>query len=179
MVELLQRDPVSLPNRPANWESEYTGAADPMNQPDGIIAVMEKTASEFATMEADTRAQEEADQKDYQEDMKNSEIEKARRSKEAEMKGQERTQLLSKIDSLTSSKKHTNNELGAVSQYLKNLEPACMEGDATYDNRKAARMDEIKALKRVQGVFADAFKEDKSFLQNKGGARFLALSKHQ
>jgi len=178
-VELLQRDPVSLPNKPANWESQYTGAADPMNQPDGIISVLQKTASEFATMEADTRAQEETDQKDYDEDMKNSEIEKARRSKEAEIKGQERRQLLSKIDSLTSAKKHTDKELGAVSHYLKDLEPACMEGDATYETRKAARTDEIKSLKQVQGILGDAYKEEKSLLQNKGGVRFLAVSKHQ
>jgi len=55
--ELLQRDPVKLPKKPSTWDSGYTGVASPDKQPDGIISVLQSTASDFATMEADTKAQ--------------------------------------------------------------------------------------------------------------------------
>lgn len=59
------------------------------------------------------------DEKNYLEEMKTSGIEKARREKESEMKAQEKKRLEEKIASLEKSKKHTNDELGAVEQYLK------------------------------------------------------------
>merc|ERR1719181_13172 len=122
---------------------------------------------EFAQMEADTRAQEAMDQKAYEEDMKECTIEKARRTKESDMKTAEKKRLTDKIDEMTSSKKNTNGELEATEQYLKDLKPACVSGDSSYEDRKEARATEIEALPKVQGILTDAFKEDASagFLQ--------------
>merc|ERR1719201_2052071 len=78
--------PVELPENPATRDSGYTGVADPTAQPDGIISVMEEVASDFAKMEAETKAQEEADQKAYDDEMSELAIEKATRKKEIEMK---------------------------------------------------------------------------------------------
>merc|ERR1719378_480278 len=87
--EFLQQ-PVELPLDPATWDSSYTGVADPRgSQPDGIVTVLKAVSSDFAKMEADTRAQEATDQKAYDEEMQRCSVEKARRSKEAEMKQQE------------------------------------------------------------------------------------------
>lgn len=61
-------------------------------------------------------------------------------------------------------KKHTSSELAAVVQYLKDLKPACVDGDSTYKDRKKARDDEIESLKKAQGILEDAFKK-KSFAQ--------------
>merc|ERR1719183_2727470 len=51
--EFVQRG-VDLPKNPDTWDSSYTGVADPKKQPKGIIAILERVASEFSTMEADT-----------------------------------------------------------------------------------------------------------------------------
>merc|ERR1719210_116517 len=83
--ELLQ-DPVKLPKSPSTWDSAYTGAGDPKNQPDGILAVLKQVSADFAKMEAETKAQESTDENAYQEEMKTTKIEKSRRAKEAEMK---------------------------------------------------------------------------------------------
>merc|ERR1719160_425794 len=141
--------------------------ADPKDQPGGIITILEKTAEEFAQMEADTRAQEAMDQKAYEEDMKECTIEKARRTKESDMKTQEKNRLSDKIDALTKSKKNTESELEATDQYLKDLQKACVSGDSSYEERKEARATEIEALQKVQGILADAFKESAAagFLQ--------------
>merc|ERR1712048_1465594 len=92
--EFMQRG-VTLPENPATWGASYTGTADP-NSEGGIIALLKGVATEFAKMEADTKAQEETDQMEFEEDMKLCKIEKARLVKEAQMKDQEKSRLLDK-----------------------------------------------------------------------------------
>ena len=87
--ELLQRG-VTLPAEPPPGEASYHGVPDPKAQPAGILTVLKTISVDSATMEAGTRAQEETDQRAYQEDMKSSEIGKAGRAKESEMKLQEK-----------------------------------------------------------------------------------------
>eukprot|EP00408_Alexandrium_pacificum_P053582 CAMPEP_0171255518 /NCGR_PEP_ID=MMETSP0790-20130122/52810_1 /TAXON_ID=2925 /ORGANISM="Alexandrium catenella, Strain OF101" /LENGTH=565 /DNA_ID=CAMNT_0011723477 /DNA_START=145 /DNA_END=1838 /DNA_ORIENTATION=- len=129
--ELLQRAPVALPTDPATWGSSYTGTTDPMAQPAGIIAVLKKVSAEFASMEAQTLAQEESDQNIFEEDRKLNEIEKARRIKESEVKDQEKKRLVGKTASMTASRKHVSDEKEAVEQYFKDLQHACVDGDST------------------------------------------------
>jgi len=163
--ELMQA-PVKLPEDPKTWDSSYSGVADPTKANTGVIAVLKAVASDFAKMEADTRAQEETDQKAYDEEISSSEIEKARRAKENEMKTSEKKRLTEKMEELKKSKKHFSNELEAVNQYLKDLEPACMDGDSSYEDRKKARNKEIEALRKAQDILQDAFKaKPKDFLQ--------------
>merc|ERR1719191_821258 len=164
---------VDLPEEPSTWDSGYTGVADPNAQPGGILTILEKTAEEFAEMEADTRAQEAMDQKAYEEDMKECTIEHARRTKESDMKTQEKKRLSDKIDALTKSKKNTVSELEATDQYLKDLQKACVSGDSSYEERKEARATEMEALQKVQGILTDAFKESAAagFLQRSKAKR--------
>merc|ERR550514_1076569 len=170
--EFIQRG-VDLPSEPSTWDSGYTGVADPKAQPGGIITILEETGKNFAQMEADTRAQEAMDQKAYEEDMKDCTIEKARRTKESDMKTQEKKRLSDKIDAMAKSKKNTENELKATDQYLKDLQKACVSGDSSYEERKEARATEIAALQKVQGILADAFKESAAagFLQRSKAKR--------
>jgi len=153
--EFIQQ-PVELSDTPSTWDASYTGVTDP-TKPSGIITVLQETASKFETMEADTKAQEEADQKAYDDLMSTNDIEKARRQQEVEEKTQEKQRLTANIASMTDMKKHVSTELGSVQQYLKDLEPACVNGDSTYADRKAARDQEITALKDVQGILQSAF----------------------
>jgi hypothetical protein len=163
--ELLQKNkkgPVELPEEPASWGASYTGVSDPTAQPGGIVTMLETVAADFAQMEADTKAQEETDQKTYSEEMKASEIEESRRTKEAEMKEANRKRVLDKVASDEKSLKGAEEQLAAAKQYLKELTPACEEGEggATYDSRKADRDREVSALKEAKEMLVNAFKED-------------------
>jgi len=149
--------PVTLPSSPAMWSAPYTGVADPAAQPGGIITVLEKVSSDFALMESNTLAQEETDQTAFLENMKDCNIEKARRTKEAEVKDQERKRLLDEVTSLEANKKSVTKEKEAGDQYKTDLQPACVEGGSTYDARKAARAKEVTALKSAQTYLQDAF----------------------
>lgn len=166
--EFVQKpEPVDLPKSPESWDKSYTGVSDPDKASTGIITILERTSEDFAKMEADTRAQEASDQDTYDTDMQTHAIEKAKRSKEAEMKANEKKRLVDKINSLSKTKKHVSDELEATEQYLKDLQPACVDGDSTYEDRKAARTKEIGALHKAQDILAEAFKEGGAFLQRK------------
>jgi len=158
--ELLQKEPVKLPETPSTWEASYTGVTDPAEQPEGIIAVLKKVSADFAKMEAQTKAQEESDQTLYDEDMKRCEAERAARIKESEMKETEKKRLIEKTAQMEAQHKHTSNEHEAVEQYLKDLQHGCVDGDSTYEDRKAARAKEIEALGKAQIILRDAFKEE-------------------
>jgi len=161
--EFLQK-PVNLPKNPATWGSEYTEVADPKKQPGGIISVLEAVAQDFSKMEADTRAQEAQDQAEFEQSMKDNAITKAERTQEVKMKTAEEARRADKVASLSSTKKDTEGELEKTEQYMKDLQPACVNGDSSYDDRKAARAKEVAALKKAQVTLEDAFKA-KSFLQ--------------
>jgi hypothetical protein len=163
--ELLQRhagrepeSTIDLGDKPETWGASYTGVADPAEQPAGILTVLEKVGSEFAAMESNTRAQESTDQTQYEEDMKENQIAKAGREQEVETKGQEKARQVEIVASLSRARKHTSDELEQVEQYLKDLIPACLAGDSTYDDRKAARTEETEALRQAQNILTDAFK---------------------
>lgn len=113
-------------------------------------------------MAADTKAQEASDQKTFDDDMQEHDIEKAKRSKEAEMKENEKKRLVEKLDALFKTHKHVSDEHEATEQYQKDLQPACVEGDSTYEERKEARTNEIEALHRAQDILAEAFKNTPS-----------------
>lgn len=129
---------VDLPDDPDTWDSSYSGVSDPSAQPGGIITILEKCNEEFATMEADTKAQEASDQDAYDSDMQEHDIEKAKRSKEAEMKGAEKKRLVEKTASMEKNRKHVSDEHEATVQYQKDLQPACVEGDSTYEDKSCA-----------------------------------------
>merc|ERR1719313_2661973 len=163
----MNRAPVAVEAPPETWDSSYSGLDE---QPDGIIGLMTKVSEDFAKMEAETKAEEEEAQKNYDADMTESAVNKAEKEKSAEMKTQERARLLDKLKSWKDQLKHVVSELEAVVQYLKDLEPACVSGDSTYEDRKQARTDEIEALRKAQAILESAFKA-KEFLQRKAEIR--------
>merc|ERR1719440_822375 len=156
------QEPVSLPEKPATWDSGYTAVADPTNQPNGIIAILEEVLSDFEKMETETMTNEAEDHKEYEDAMSANEQEKAGREQEVEMKTNEKARRVEKIADLSSQKKNTEAELEKTEQYMKDLHPACIDGDSTYDDRKAARAKEIEALQKAQVILEDAFKEKPS-----------------
>jgi len=170
--ELLQRD-VTLPDEPSTWDASYTGVMDPQGQPSGIITVLKRISADFASMEAETRAQEESDANAYEAELKACEIEKARRVRESEEKTLEKKRLVEKIATMRASRKHTSDEKETVEQYLRDLQHACVDGDSTYEDRKASRSEEIEALRQAEAILGTAFEANAtnasqpSFLQRR------------
>merc|ERR1719401_1300947 len=140
------RAPVELPATPSTWDASYTGVMDPTDPASGILAVLQKVMADFAEMESNTRAQEATDQHTYEQNIKASEIQKAEHLKAIEVKGAEQKRLEGKISMKQSSHKLLSGEHESVVQYISDLQKACVDGDSTYEERKASRAMEVQAL---------------------------------
>lgn len=155
--KLSTRD-VDLPDNPATWDSSYTGTTDPKNGDQAVLALLEETNDKFAAMEADATVADTTDQENYEADMQAMKIEMAEVKTDTSMKTQKKSSLEGKVEGMTAAKKHTAREMSAVEAYLTDLEPACGEGDSSYEDRKKARKDEMEALRKAQNIFEDAFR---------------------
>jgi DNA repair exonuclease SbcCD ATPase subunit len=151
--------PAKLPKSPSTWDAGYNGVADPTKQPAGIISVLKAVNADFEKLEAETKSQEVEDQQSYEQQILKEEVEKARRSKEVEMKGNRKMQKVDAITQTTGTRKNVGKEQEKAAQYLSDLKGACVSGDSSYENRKKARDAEIAALQKAQGLLEDAFKD--------------------
>jgi len=158
---------VQMPaGKPETWDSSYSGTADATNPQDGILSILDGCMQKFSTMEADAKAQDVTDQQNFDNDMAASTVETGTKRTDTDMKIKKKDGLVEKKEGNDGKLKSTKSELDAVNQYLKDLEPACGEGDSSYGDRKQARQDEIDALRKAQGILEEAFRA-KSFLQKK------------
>jgi len=151
---------VDLPDKPEMWDASYTGVSDPKSQPGGIVTVLEESSADFAKMEAETTAEEAEDQKQYQEDMSTHRIEKSKRDKEIEVKTEEKKSTVDNVAAMKKMLKTTKGEKNAAEKYEKELQPACVDGDSTYEERKEAREKEMEGLRTASDKLKDAFKDD-------------------
>jgi len=157
-VQVSARRGVELPDSPDTWDSSYTGVTDPENGADGVLALLDGVLQKFSAMEADAKVQDETDQKNYEKDMQASKISLEETKQDTQMKTTKKDSMQEKMEGLQATLKHTTSEFDAVVQYLKDLQPACGEGDSSYEDRKKARADEITALRKAQTILEDAFR---------------------
>merc|ERR1719446_1132967 len=157
-IQTQSRRDVELPDSPSTWDSSYTGVTDPKSGADGVLTLLDETMQKFSAMEADAKVADETDQKNYESDMQAKKIELEETKQDTQMKTSKKDSLQEKMEGLAAQLKHTTSEFDAVVQYLKDLQPACGEGDSSYEDRKKARADEITALRKAQTILEDAFR---------------------
>merc|ERR1719487_2812858 len=155
----------ALPAKPSTWDSSYSGVSDPDSN-GGVLTLLDGVMQKFSTMEADAKAADATDEKNFQKDMAAKKVELATTQQDSQMKTQKKDSLQGKMEAAAAQLKATTAEHDAVDQYLRDLEPACGTGDSSYEDRKQARSDEVAALRRAQGILEEAFRA-KGFLQRK------------
>lgn len=173
----LQKDPVEvkaveLKVTPETWSASYSG------QGSNILVMLETLAADYAKMESTTRAQEDQDQKEFEEVSRQADIEKTRLDEEIERKSQQVTQLKAKERDLRKDHKRVSDEVHYTEVYKKDLEKPCQAATAPngYDDRKAAREKEIQALGEAQKSLQTAFAKDADASVAETG--FLARKRH-
>jgi len=154
---------LQMSSSPDTWDSSYSGTSDP-NSSDGVLTLLDGVMQKFSKMEADSKAADETDQQNYDNDMAAKKVELETTATDSEMKTSKKDSLQQKMETTQAQLKSTTAEHDAVHQYLKDLEPACGVGDSSYGDRKQARSDEITALRKAQGILTEAFRA-KGFLQ--------------
>jgi len=139
---LLQQQPAA----PEIFDKPYTGM---QSENGGVIGMLEVIESDFARLQSDTEAAEATAQKEYDEFMTTSEVDKASKTtdiehKTAKTQDEEQALTLAKADL-----EGTQKELDAALAYFDKLKPSCVDAGVTYEDRVNRRKEEIESLQEA------------------------------
>ena len=124
----------------------YQGNQDANN---GVMALLEVLASDFASLEADTNAAEAAAKEAYDRFTVESKKNKAVKERKASMNDSDRASAESKLREDIADLKATQDELLAADRYYDKLVPQCLDQGMTWEERTAARAAEVSSLKEA------------------------------
>jgi len=137
---LLQQEP------PPSFDTPYQGM---QSENGGVVGMLEVIQSDFARLEAETKASEATALKEYNVFMSDSKIDKESKETDVEHKtakkeGEEKAVGVAKEDL-----EGTQKELTAALSYFDKLKPSCVESDVSYEDRVAGRKAEIESLQEA------------------------------
>jgi hypothetical protein len=115
----------------------------------GVIGMLEVIESDFARIEADTTASEATSQKQYDELMTTSKVDKASKSKDIEHKAAKKQDQEQALTMKASDLQGTQKELDAALAYFDKLKPSCVDSGVSYEDRVARRKEEIESLQEA------------------------------
>merc|ERR1711935_28022 len=128
---LLQQQPES----PEIFDKSYKGM---QSENGGIIGMLEVIESDFARLEADTKAAEATAQKEYDTFMTDSKVDVAAKETDIEHKTAKKQDL-----------EGTQKELDAALAYFDKLKPSCVDSGVSFEDRVARRKEEIESLQEA------------------------------
>jgi len=134
------------PTAPEIFDKPYKGM---QNMKGGVVGMLEVIESDFARLESETKAAEEQSQKEYDEFMTDSTVDKAQKTQDIEhktKKKQDQTQTLGKKEE---DLQGTQEELDAALEYYEKLKPSCVDSGVSYEDRVARRKEEIQSLQEA------------------------------
>merc|ERR1719313_404077 len=145
--------------KPEIFDAPYKGM---QAENGGVVGMLEVIESDFAHLESDTKAAEATAQKEYDEFMTDSKVDKAEKTTDIEHKTAKKQDEEQAKVTKTNDLEGTQKELDAALAYFDKLKPSCVDSGVSYEDRVARRKEEIEsqqeALKILNG-------EDIAFLQ--------------
>merc|ERR1719158_1272877 len=124
----------------------YTGNQDAAG---GVMALLEVALSDFANLEADTKATEAEAEQAYNKFMTESKRSKSTKSKKIELDNVDKADAQTKLQEDVAELKSTQDELIAADKYHEKLVPQCVDQGMTWEQVQAARQAEIVSLKQA------------------------------
>mmetsp|Transcript_49159 Transcript_49159/g.107148 ORF Transcript_49159/g.107148 Transcript_49159/m.107148 type:complete len:667 (-) Transcript_49159:36-2036(-) len=117
-----------------------------------IIGLLEVTESDFSKGLAEATAEEDAAQKEYEELMQDSKVERA--VKETDIKNKKAEKL--RVDNLVSEGKvdmaEAQKDLQAAEQYMDKLKSSCANAAPSFEERQARRKKEMESLENALSI---------------------------
>merc|ERR1712167_229591 len=131
------------PEAPAIFDAPYKGMG---GESGGVVGMLEVIEADFGRLQADTKASEASAQKEYDEFMTDSQVDKTKKTTDIEhltAKKQDEEQTLT---TKKSDLEGTQKELEAALAYFDKLKPSCVDAGVSYEDRVARRKEEIESL---------------------------------
>merc|ERR1740124_1437646 len=134
------------PEAPEIFDKPYQGMGA---ENGGVVGMLEVIESDFARLEADTKAAEASAQKEYDEFMTDSQVDKAEKATSIEHKTAKKQDEEQALTSNRSDLEGTQKELDAALAYFDKLKPSCVDAGVSYEDRVARRKEEIESLQEA------------------------------
>jgi chromosome segregation ATPase len=139
----------SQQQQPEIFESEYKGM---QSSNGGVVGMLEVIESDFARLEADTKAAEESAQAEYDEFMTDSATDKSKKTTDIDHKSAKKQDEQASLTSTLEDLQGTQEELDAALAYFDKLKPSCVDAGVSYEERVARRKEEIQSLQEALGI---------------------------
>merc|ERR1719463_207623 len=131
---------------PEIFDEPYKGM---QSENGGVVGMIEVIQSDFARLESETSAAEAEAQKQYDEFMGDSSVDKAQKTKDIEHKSGKKQNHEQALQEAKTDLDGTQKELDAALAYYEKLKPSCVDSGVSYDERVARRQEEIDSLKEA------------------------------
>jgi len=131
---------------PEIFEDEYKGM---QSSGGGVVGMLEVIESDFARLEADTKAAEASAQKEYDEFMTDSQVDKTEKATTIEHKTAKKQDEEQALTTNKEDLEGTQKELDAALAYFDKLKPSCVDAGVSYEDRVARRKEEIESLQEA------------------------------
>jgi chromosome segregation ATPase len=149
----------------AHARARSAEAADAEGDGSGILGVLEVAESDFAKGLAEARTIEQQSQSEYDKMMQDGKMLKMTKEMEIKGKQSELKSIKTTLTDLSEDKTGLTGELDAVLAYLDKLKPQCEVKVPSYEERKAAREQEIEGLKNALDILSEPALVQTGFLQ--------------
>jgi len=137
---------VQLKADPEIFDSAYKGMG---SENGGVVGMLEVIESDFARLESETKAAEATAQKEYDEFMTDSKVDKSQKSTDIEHKTAKKQDQSQALTSKNNDLEGTQKELDAALAYFDKLKPSCVDSGVSYEDRVGRRKEEIESLQEA------------------------------
>jgi len=134
------------PEAPPVFDEPYKGMG---GESGGVIGMLEVINSDFARLEAETKAAEKSAQEEYDQFMTDSEVDKAQKTKDIEHQTKAKQDQSQSLTEKKADLEGTQKELAAALDYYEKLKPSCVDSGVSYEERVQRREEEIQSLKEA------------------------------
>jgi cell division septum initiation protein DivIVA len=139
------------PEAPEIFDKPYKGMG---GESGGVLGMLEVILSDFARLEADTKAAEEASQAEYDKFMTDSTVDKEQKTQDIKHKTKKKQDASQALEEKNVDLDGTQKELDAALAYYEKLKPSCVDTGVSYDDRVARRKEEIQSLQEALKILS-------------------------
>jgi histone H3/H4 len=127
-------------------DKPYTGMGGDSG---GVMGMIEVIQADFVRLETETSAQEDEAQKEYDEFLNDTELDKTSKKKDLEHKSALKQDQEQALTEKKADLDGTQKELNSAMAYYEKLKPTCISTGESYEDKVARRKEEIESLQEA------------------------------
>merc|ERR1719247_4040893 len=137
----------ALVQQPEIFDKPYKGMGGDSG---GVVGMLEVIESDFARLESDTSSAEATSQKEYEDFMNDSKVDKTKKTTDIEHKSAKKSDQTHTLEVTKQDLEGTQKELTSALAYYDKLKPSCVDsGNDSYAEKVKRRKEEIESLQEA------------------------------